>query len=267
MGSSAIMGRNNVNVIGSGSETLVMAHGFGSDQTAWRQQVAALQDHYRIVLYDNVGGGKSDINAYNPNRYSTLHGYAEDLLEILDELKLRQVTMVGHSVSGMVSLLAALVEPARFKRLIFVGASPRYLNDTNYVGGFNQNDLVALFQAMSANYHAWAAGFGAAVMGNPQRPELAHEFASTLGQLRPDIAQQVARVIFQSDHRADLPKLRVPVVILQAQQDLAVPVAVGEYLQRHLANSQLHLLDATGHFPHLSAPDQVNRIIQNSLLS
>ena len=247
--------RNNVEVLGQGEQTIIFAHGFGSDQTAWRHQVAAFRANYRIILFDHVGAGKSDMAAYSPRRYSSLYSYAEDLI------------LVGHSVSGMVSLLAALVDPNRFKQLIFMGASPRYVNDaaTNYIGGFEQSDLDALYEAMSSNYYAWVSGFAPIAMGNPDRPELATEFANTLSAIRPDIAQAVARVIFQSDHRAELSRLKVPTTILQSNNDIAVPLAVGDYLAKHIPNSKLININAQGHLPHISAPDVVTQTISECL--
>ena len=260
---SSVITRNNVHLLGKGSETIVFAHGFGSDQTAWRHQVAAFESSYRIVLFDHVGAGQSDLTAHSPLRYSSLYSYAEDLLELCTELKLSQVILVGHSVSGMVSLLAALMDPSRFKQLVFLSASPRYLNDaaTGYIGGFEQSDLDALYAAMSSNYYAWASGFAPIAMGNPDRPELAIEFANTLSAIRPDIAQAVSRVIFQSDHRAELPKLTVPVVVLQSNNDIAVPPQVGEYLAAHIPQAQLISIDAQGHLPHISAPEVVNQTL------
>ena len=262
---TSIMQRNNVHLLGNGDRTIIFAHGFGSDQTAWRHQVAAFESDYRIVLFDHVGAGKSDFSAYSPRRYSRLYSYAEDLLDLCDELKLTESILVGHSVSGMVSMLAALVEPQRFSKLIFIGASPRYLNDNGYIGGFEQSDLDALYAAMSSNYYAWASGFAPLVMGNPDKPELAIEFAKTLAAIRPDIAQAVARVIFQSDHRAELPRLSVPTVILQSSNDIAVPPEVGHYMVGKIPNSQLIPISATGHLPHLSAPDTVTKAIASCL--
>lgn len=253
--------RHNVSQLGQGSQTIIFAHGFGTDQTAWRHQVAAFQDRYRIVLFDHVGAGKSDFSAYSPRRYSSLYSYAEDLLEIAAELKLSQCLLVGHSVSAMASLLAALVDPNLFSGLIFIGASPRYLNDGDYYGGFEQSDLDAFYAAMSSNYYAWASGFAPLAMGNPDRPELAREFASGLSAIRPDIAQAVARVIFQSDHRAELPRLTVPTLILQSNGDIAVPPEVGRYMAEKIPRAQLMNINATGHLPHMSAPDEVTKAI------
>ena len=241
---------------------MVFAHGFGSDQTSWRHHAAEFEADHSVVLFDHVGAGSSDFAAYSPRRYASLHGYAQDLLELLAELGLESVTYVGHSVSAMVGLLAALLEPTRFRRLVFVGASPRYLNDGDYVGGFEQSDLDALFAAMASNYYGWAGGFAPLVMGNPERPELADEFGRTLQALRPDIAQAVARVIFQSDHRADLPHLRVPTLIIQSQNDVAVPPEVGRYMAARIPASTLCNIDAHGHLPHLSAPAAVTTAIR-----
>ncbi|HEY9657268.1 MAG TPA: alpha/beta hydrolase [Allocoleopsis sp.] len=264
---SSVIKRNNVQVLGQGEQTIMFAHGFGSDQTAWRHQAAAFAADYRIILFDHVGAGQSDMEAYSPLRYSSLYSYAEDLLELCVELNLSQIILVGHSVSGMASLLAALTDPSRFKQLFFVGASPRYLNDaeTGYIGGFEQPDLDALYAAMSANYYAWASGFAPIAMGNPDRPELAIEFANTLSAIRPDIAQAVARVIFQSDHRADLPRLTVPVVILQSDNDVAVPLEVGQYMADKIPKSNLIRINAQGHLPHLSAPHEVTKTLKECI--
>lgn len=260
-----ILQRNNVNQLGSGSQTIIFAHGFGSDQTAWRHQVAAFASDFRIVLFDHVGAGKSELSAYSPHRYSSLYSYAEDLLDLCAELKLKKSILVGHSVSGMVSLLAALVEPDCFSQLFFISASPRYLNDQGYYGGFEQSDLDAFYDAMSANYYAWASGFAPIAMATQDKPELAKEFAKTLAAIRPDIAQAVAKVIFQSDHRVELPRLTVPTVILQASDDVAVPLEVGRYMAKKIPSSQLFNINARGHLPHLSAPDVVTSAIASCL--
>ncbi len=264
---SSILKRNNVHVVGSGPHTLIFAHGFGSEQGAWRQQVAAFQDRYRIVLFDHVGCGQSDLEAYSPHRYRSIHSYAEDLLELCAELKLLDVTLVGHSVSGMVGVLAAIAEPRRFRQLVLVKASPRYLNDEGYTGGFTQEQLDGLYQAMSSNFYAWASGFAPLAVGNAERPELAQEFATTLSAMRPDIALHLARVIFQSDHRADLPRVTMPTLILQSGGDIAVPPVVGEYMARNIPRARLVSLAATGHLPHLSAPEAVNQALASYLLA
>lgn len=262
---TSIMQRNNVHLLGEGEQTIIFAHGFGSDQTAWRHQIEAFSSNFRIVLFDHVGAGKSDFSAYSPRRYSSLYSYAEDLLDLCAELKLKKSILVGHSVSGMVSLLAALVEPDCFSQLIFLDASPRYLNDDGYYGGFEQSELDAFYDAMSTNYYAWASGFAPIAMATQDKPELAKEFASTLAAIRPDIAQAVAKVIFQSDHRAELERLNVPTVILQASDDVAVPPNVGQYMEDKITKSKLVPLSARGHLPHISAPNVVTNAIAQCL--
>lgn len=258
--------RNNVHLLGEGEKTIIFAHGFGSDQGAWRHQVKTFASKFRILLFDHVGAGKSDFSAYSPRRYSSLYSYAEDLLDLCAELKLKKsIILVGHSVSGMVSLLAALVEPDCFSQLIFLNASPRYLNDDGYYGGFEQSELDAFYDAMSNNYYAWASGFAPIAMATQDKPELAKEFASTLATIRPDIAQAVAKVIFQSDHRAELGRLNVPTVILQASDDIAVPPEVGQYMADKIPKSQLVNIPARGHLPHISAPDVVTNAIAKCL--
>jgi len=263
----ALQKRNNVRVLGSGPHTLLLAHGFGSDQSAWRHQVAAFQNRYRIVLFDHVGSGGSDFNAYSPKRYDSLRRYAQDLLELCDALHLNDCTLVGHSLSGMVGLLAAVAEPQRFRQLVFVKASPRYLNEasTGYHGGFEQEQLNGLYAAMASSFAVWAMGFAPQAMGNPEQPELAQEFTRTMSAMRPDIALATARMIFQSDHRADLPLLKVPTLILQSGDDLAVPNEVGHYMARHIPRATLVPIEARGHLPHLSAPKAVTGAIDTYL--
>lgn len=216
--------KNNVTVLNPDSkeETMIFAHGFGTDQNAWQQVIKPFEKEHRVVLYDNVGAGNADPSAFSLNRYDTLESYAEDLIDICDALNVKHAIMIGHSVSGMISLLAAIKRPDLFSKMILIGASPRYLNDRDYVGGFDQSSLNSLYQAMENNYYAWVSGFSVAVMDNPERPQLAESFGASLGAIRPDIAQSVARVIFQSDHRDSLSKLDNKVLLLQTRQDMAV---------------------------------------------
>lgn len=253
--------RNNAQLLGSTGNVLVLAHGFGCDQTMWNAQLPVLREKYRIVLLDHVGAGGSDVDAYSPRRYQTLRSYALDLIEVLRELAVTDVTLVGHSMSGMIGVLAQIEEPSLFKKLILIGASPRYLNDIDYVGGFDRQAIDGLYDAMRTNYYAWASGFAPIAMQNPDRPNLAQDFAATLRSMRPDVALSIARMIFESDHRADLKSVQVPTLVLQTHHDVAVPLAVGEYLAQHIPQAQLQVLDATGHFPPISAPEQVNRAI------
>lgn len=257
--------KNNVSVLGSSnsSSAIIFAHGFGTDQTSWKDVYPHFTDDYKVVLYDNVGGGKSDPAAFSPNRYDNLNSYADDLLAICDTLEISEAIMVGHSVSGMISLLASIKQPERFKKLILVGASARYLNDDGYAGGFSQDDLNGLFQAMANNYYAWVSGFAPAAMANEDNPDLAESFAQTLSAIRPDIAQSVARVIFQSDYRNELHKCSTPTLLIQTQRDIAVTMEAAEYLHNNIPDSELVVVNAEGHFPHISAPQEIVKAIQN----
>lgn len=257
--------RNNVTVIGADNkgDTMIFAHGFGTDQTSWKDVYPAFEAGHKIVLYDNVGGGNADPNAFSPNKYDNLQSYANDLLGICDALNINDAIMVGHSVSGMISLLASIKEPKRFKKMILVGASARYLNDDGYIGGFDQESLNQLYQSMANNYYAWVSGFAPAAMANADNPKLAERFAHTLSAVRPDIAQSVARVIFQSDNRQALNKCTTPTLLLQTKQDIAVPQEAAQYLKDNIPNSELVIVDAEGHFPHISAPQEIIKAIQN----
>jgi len=264
---SAIQKKNNVSIEGNinALETLIFAHGFGTDQTAWEKVKSAFAEDYRLVLYDNVGAGKSDPNAFSPIKYSSLQSYADDLLAIIEDLKLKNVKVIAHSVSSMITLLAAIKQPQHFEKLVLIGASPRYLNDESegYIGGFTQPVLDGMYETMTTNYYAWVSGFSAAAMGNPENPELGESFARTLGDIRPDLALAVAKVIFESDVRQELPKLKKPTLLIQAQEDIAVPNEVALYLNDGIADSKLVHVNATGHFPHMSAPQEVISAIKS----
>lgn len=263
---TAIQTKNNVSIEGNpdAEQTIVFAHGFGTDQTAWKNVKIAFESDYRLVLFDNVGAGKADPDAYSPNKYSTLNTYADDLLAILEALNLFDVTVVAHSVSSMITLLAAVKAPERFSKLVFIGASPKYINDENsdYTGGFTQPALNSMYEAMTTNYYAWASGFSAVAMGNPDVPELGEEFAKTLASIRPDIALSVAKVIFESDVRDQLPNLDKQVLLVQSHEDIAVPPAVANYLNENISGSTLKYVQATGHFPHISAPQEIINVVK-----
>jgi sigma-B regulation protein RsbQ len=248
--------RNNVKVLGKGQQPLLFAHGYGCDQNMWRLVTPAFQEKYRIVLFDHVGAGRSDASAYNPLKYGSLKGYATDVLEICHELELRDVIFVGHSVSAMIGVLAAIAEPSRFSKLVLIGPSPCYINDGDYVGGFNRGDIDGLLESLESNYLGWSSSMAPVIMGNPDRPELSEELSNSFCRTNPEIARHFARVTFLSDNRADLPELKIPVQILQCSEDVIAPEAVGNYLHRTLAGSQLRVLEATGHCPHLSAPEE-----------
>ena len=248
--------RNNVKVSGRGTKPMLFAHGFGCDQNMWRLVAPAFEDDHKVVLFDHVGAGRSDLAAYSRTRYGTLDGYAEDVLEICRELALTGVTFVGHSVSAMIGVLAAIREPERFDALVLVGPSPRYLDDGDYVGGFAREDIDELLEALDANYLGWSSAMAPAIMGNPDRPELAAELANSFCRTDPEIARHFARVTFLADNRADLPRVRTRSLVLQCSEDAIAPLAVGEYVHRHRAGSRLAVMRATGHCPNLSAPGE-----------
>ncbi|TDB80606.1 alpha/beta fold hydrolase [Micromonospora sp. KC721] len=249
--------RNNVTVLGrDGDPTIVFAHGFGCDQHMWRLVTDRFVDEYRVVLFDHVGSGGSDLSAYRPQRYASLQGYAEDVVEILAELDLWDVVFVGHSVSAMIGVLAAAAEPSRFSRLVLVGPSPRYLDDEDYRGGFTRADIDELLESLDSNYLGWSAAMAPVIMGNPDRPELGTELTNSFCRTDPAIARQFARVTFLSDNRTDLPQVTAPTLILQCTDDIIAPYEVGDYVHRHLPDSTLVVLKATGHCPNLSAPEE-----------
>ncbi|MDO7874085.1 alpha/beta hydrolase [Hymenobacter sp. ASUV-10] len=246
--------RHHVSVSGTGGQAMVFVHGFGCDQHMWRLVAPAFEAQYQVVLLDLVGAGGSDLAAYQPARYATLAAHAEDVCEVLQTLHLHEVVFVGHSVSAMIGVLAAIREPARFARLVLVAPSPYYLNEGPYTGGFEPHDIDDLLGAMDINYLGWTAAFAPVVMANPDQPALAAELANSFCRTNPDIARHFADVTFRSDNRADLPHVRTPSLILQSARDLIAPLAVGYYMHEQLPDSDLVVLDTTGHCPHLSAP-------------
>jgi sigma-B regulation protein RsbQ len=253
--------RNNVQISGRGSRPMMFAHGFGCDQNMWRYVAPAFEDTHRVVVFDHVGAGRSDLAAYDRDKYATLDGYARDVLEICRELRLTDVVFVGHSVSAMIGVLAANIEPDRFRALVLVGPSPRYVDDGEYVGGFSRQDIEGLLTSVDSNYLGWSSAMAPAIMGNPHRPELGMELTNSFCRTDPDIAAHFARVTFFSDNRADLPAVQIPTLILQCSEDVIAPHAVGEYVHRQIAGSELVTLKATGHCPNLSAPEETTAAI------
>jgi sigma-B regulation protein RsbQ len=252
-----VLARNNVFEHGArDAQPMLFAHGFGCDQNMWRHVWPAFEADHRIVLFDHVGAGRSDWSAYDPGRYGSLDGYARDVLEICAELDLREVIFVGHSVSAMIGILAAAREPERFARLVLVGPSPRYIDDEGYVGGFAREDIEELLDSMDSNYLGWSSAMAPVIMGNDERPELGEELANSFCQADPEIARHFARVTFLSDNRDDLMRVATPSLVLQCSHDAIAPEAVGRYVNERLPDSQLVLLEATGHCPNLSAPDE-----------
>jgi sigma-B regulation protein RsbQ len=252
-----ILARNNVNVSGRGAQPMLFAHGFGCDQNMWRFIAPAFEGQYRTVLMDYVGCGKSDLSAYSPVRYGALDGYVQDVLDVCHALDLQDLIFVGHSVSGVVGMLAAIREPNLFSSLILVSPSPRYLNDgADYRGGFERPDIEGLLAMMDKNYMGWAHYLAPVVMGNVQRPELGQELEESFCSTDPMIARRFAEVTFFGDNRSDLPNVPVPSLILQCAEDLIAPVEVGRYMRRQLPQSTLRLMEATGHCPHMSHPEE-----------
>lgn len=278
--SGNILERNHVKVYGQDPHrqkpVLIFAHGFGCDQSMWRLITPAFGDRYEIVLFDYVGAGKSDLTAYNPQRYSQLKGYAQDILDICEALNFtdttakgeiaRDITLIGHSVSSMIGILASIQSPRLFRRLILVAPSPCYVNDqSGYVGGFERQDIEDLLALMERNYIGWASFIAPIVMQNPEYPNLTEELEARFCENDPAIAKQFARVTFLSDSRADLPKVTVPSLILQCADDAIAPLAVGKYIHQHIPQSSLKVMQATGHCPHLSHPQEVITLIKEYL--
>jgi sigma-B regulation protein RsbQ len=263
-----VLARNNVRVLGRGTQPMLFAHGFGCDQNMWRYVTPAFEDDYKVVLFDYVGSGKSQLSAYDPGRYATLDGYADDVLDICHALDLHDVVFVGHSVSSMVGVLAANREPDRFARLILVGPSPRYVNDEGpppYVGGFERKDIEGLLETMDKNYIGWANFLAPAIMKNPDRPELGAELTESFCSTDPVIARRFAEATFFADNRADLSKVTVPSLLLQCSDDIIAPLAVGDYLRDNMPGSTLRVMQATGHCPHMSAPEETIGLIKEYL--
>jgi sigma-B regulation protein RsbQ len=255
--------RNAVTVTGEpDDQPMMFSHGFGCDQNMWRFVWPAFADAYRIVLFDHVGTGNSDLSAYDDESYSTLDGYARDVLDIIHEYDLYDVVFVGHSVSAMIGVLAANREPERFDRLVMIGPSPRYINDGDYVGGFGRSDIEDMLESLDSNYLGWSRTMAPVIMGNPERPELGAELTNSFCRTDPEIAAKFARVTFLSDNRADLPKLRTPALIMQCSDDVIAPAVVGDYVHRHTAGSTLVTMHATGHCPNLSAPAETVAVIK-----
>ncbi len=235
---------------------MLFAHGFGCDQNMWRHVAPRFEDRFRVVLFDHVGAGGSDVRSYDPARYTSLSAYADDVLEICHELELHDVVFVGHSVSSMIGALAAVEEPGTFDKLVMVSPSPRYIDDDDYVGGFSESDITDLLDSLASNYLGWSSAMAPAIMGNADRPELGQELTESFCRTDPDIARQFASVTFLSDNRADLRRVTTPTLVLQCTNDAIAPIAVGEYVRDNLPDAQLVLLEATGHCPNLSAPEE-----------
>ena len=252
----SVQRRNNVRVSGDGPATVFFAHGFGCDQNMWRLFAPAYAKRYRTVLFDLVGSGASDLSAYDSNKYGSLQGYADDVLELVREFSVGPAIFVGHSVSAMIGMLANLKDPAPFAAQVMIGPSPCYINDGDYVGGFSRSDIESLLETLEGNYLGWSSNMAPAIMGAPEQPELGAELTNSFCRTDPEIAKQFASVTFLSDNRAQVPLLTTPTLIVQCNDDIIAPLSVGDYLKRYLPRSTLRVVDNVGHCPHLSAPGQ-----------
>ncbi len=259
-----ILRRNNVNISGRGTQALVLAHGFGCDQSMWRYIKHGFEDYFRVILFDYVGSGKSDRSCYNTVRYSSLDGYAQDVLDICGALQLSEVIFVGHSVSAMIGMLAARKAPQLFKTMIMASPNACYVNEPGYEGGFEKEELEALILSVGAG-KGWTKMLAPAIMGNPERPALAEELEALFCQMDPDVAKDFARLVFLSDHRPLLAEHRTPTLLLQTTDDFVAPVTAGDYIRRYIQNATFVQMSATGHVPQASAPDETIKVIRDYL--
>ncbi|HWL35385.1 MAG TPA: alpha/beta hydrolase [Frankiaceae bacterium] len=251
-----VLARNNVTVRGNpAGRPMVFAHGFGCDQNMWRY-VAPAFESYRTVLFDYVGAGAADVTAYDPEKYASLAGYAQDVVDVVTALDLSDVVFVGHSVSSMIGVLAAAAAPERFGALVLIGPSPRYVDDEGYTGGFTEADIEGLLASLDSNYLGWSSTMAPVIMGNADRPELGAELTESFCRTDPEIQKRFARATFLSDNRADLARVSLPALVLQCSDDVIAPDTVGRYVHERLAGSTFVKLDATGHCPNLSAPEE-----------
>lgn len=261
----SVLTRNNVKTYGSGSTPMMFSHGYGCDQNMWRFVAPQFSDSHKVVLFDHVGSGESDWSAYDFTKYAEMSGYADDVIEIAETLAFQDAVFVGHSVSAMIGLLAAIKEPGIFSKLVLVSPSPRYIDDAGYRGGFSAADIDELLASLDNNYLGWSRSMAPVIMGNVDRPQLGEELTGSFCRTDPEIAKAFAKTTFLSDTRADLPLCTLPTLILQCSQDVIAPVAVGEYVHAQIPNSQLVIMAATGHCPNLSAPDETTAAIKDFL--
>lgn len=255
----------NVKVSGQGTQPMIFAHGYGCDQKMWRFITPAFEKDYKIILFDLIGFGNSDVSTYSISKYNSLEAYAEDVLAIVNELGLKDVIYVGHSVSAMIGVLAANKQPDRFAKLVLIGPSPCYVNDGDYVGGFSEENINGLINTLESDYLTWAQTMAPVIMGNPDKPELGQELANSFCSSNIEVAKDFARITFLSDNRHDLPEVTVDTLILQCSEDVIAPEVVGRYVHQNIAGSLFIQMDAVGHCPNLSAPDETISAIKNFL--
>lgn len=258
MSNQRIIARNNVKIFGEGEQTLLLAHGFGCDQNMWRFVKSDLGKKYRLVLFDYVGSGKSDLASFSSEKYSALDGYAENIIDVCRALNLEKVTIVGHSVSSMIGLIASIDSPQYFANMVMICPSPCFLNfPPNYFGGFERKDLEELIDLMDKNYIGWANYLAPLVMGSNNSPELIGEMSGSFCSTDPIIARVFAEATFFSDHRDILPKAKHPALVLQSRVDALASPSVGEYVQNNLPNSKMEIIDAEGHCLHMTCPEKI----------
>jgi sigma-B regulation protein RsbQ len=261
--------RNKVRIAGNpqAARTLVFTHGFGTDQHAWDAIVPAFERDFRIVLYDVMGMGGSDADDFvrRQHEYLNLQSYARDLLDICRALDVKDAVGIGHSVGAMITLLASIRGPAHFSRLALLCASPRYLDEEGYRGGFSKHDIAEMYRAIALDYPAWASLFAPHAMGTPQSPQFGDAFARSLQAMPKSHALTLACAIFQSDHRHELERVDKPTLLVQARADAAVPEDVARYLHAQIRGSELRMIEATGHLPHISAPQAVIEALRGFL--
>lgn len=262
---SSIEERFNINILGNGTQPMLFAHGYGCDQNMWRFVYPHFEQDYKIILFDYIGAGKSDLSAYSNNKYDSLQAYADDIISICKHLNLKDVIFVGHSVSAMIGVLANKKAPTLFSKMVMVGPSPRYINDENYNGGFEESSIQELLTTLDSNYLGWSQTMAPVIMGNDDRPHLGEELSNSFCSTDPEIAKNFARVTFLSDNRADLPAIKIPCLILQCRNDVIAPIEVGEYTAKSIPNSTLKILNAIGHCPNLSAPEETTAAIKEFL--
>lgn len=262
MTTNNITNRNKIRVFGKGSQVLLFAHGFGCDQNMWRFITPAFEDQFKLVVFDHVGSGKSDLTAYDFKKYDTLDGYANDIIEICEEFSLKNVIFIGHSISAMIGAHTVNKAPELFEKLIMIGPSPRYINEEGYIGGFQESDIHELLESLETNYLGWSSHITPVIMGNPDQPELTEELNNSFCQSDLKIAQHFASVTFLGDERNQLKKLSIDTLILQCTDDIIAPIEVGKYVHQSIPNSTFSILRATGHCPHMSAPKETVEAIQ-----
>lgn len=262
---SSIIERNNVHVIGQGKQVMMLAHGFGCDQKMWQYVTPELEKDYKIILFDYVGSGESDLSAYDSEKYSTLHGYVQDILDIIEALKLKDIVFIGHSISSMIGMLTATEYPEHFKSMIMIGPSACYLNDGDYHGGFERSDIMELLDMMEMNFAGWARYMAPLVMDQSKGQGPVNELEKSFVSTDPRVARQFAEVTFFSDNRASVTLMEVPTLVIQCSEDSIVPIEAGQYLHENLPSSEMHIMEAKGHYPHISKPEETLELIRGYL--